>query len=130
MNLKGCYSKASDNWRTPSPIYEKFINNGYIDCFPFLADYDEFQKVYKNQKLFVNPPYSKLKLIPEWLKKQLDNGCEVVLLIPARTDTSYFHEMLKFNPKIEFVKGRLHFNDSKNSAPFPSIFMFFKEKQL
>lgn len=45
--------------------------------------------------------------------------------MPARTDTKYFHELLKLKPKIYFIKGRLHFNDSKESAPFPTILLHF-----
>lgn len=127
MNLKGCFSKNSDDWRTPSHIYHYFvIESKYIDCFPYHAQYDEFLKVYEGKKLFVNPPYSKLKLIPDWIRKQYVNNCHIALLIPARTDTKYFHELLSMNPSIYFLKGRLHFNDSKEGAPFPSIVMIFE----
>lgn len=126
MNLKGCFSKNSDNWRTPSDRYQEYMKDGFIDCFPYMADYDEFENVYFHKKLFVNPPYSKLKLIPKWLKKQVDNGCLVHLLIPARTDTKYFHELLEMFPEVIFIKGRLHFNDSKAGAPFPSLILVFR----
>ncbi len=129
MNLKGCFSRETDNWRTPTKIYRRFIEDGYKDCFPYMAEYDEFERTYDHTKLFVNPPYSKLKLLPEWVKRQVQNGCEVVLLIPARTDTQYFHEMLELHPRVEFIKGRLHFNDSKNGAPFPSIYLIFNERR-
>lgn len=51
------------------------------------------------------------------------NHCEVLFLIPARTDTKYFHELLSYSPDIYFIKGRLHYNDSKTGAPFPSILL-------
>lgn len=130
MNLKGCFSKKTDDWRTPSDLYHKYIDNGFIDCFPFMADYDEFKVIYSRKKLFVNPPYSKLKFLPEWIKKQIDSECEVVLLIPARTDTKYFHELLKMDPDIEFIQGRLHFNDSKSGAPFPSLILTFRSSYV
>lgn len=125
MNLKGCFSKNTDDWRTPSSLYKLFIDQGYIDCFPFHADYDEFERIYDNKLLFVNPPYSKLKLIPDWLKTQLDHGCYITLLIPSRTDTKYFHQLLDLHPFIQFIPGRLHFNDSKEAAPFPSLLLTF-----
>lgn len=121
----------TDDWRTPSDLYDLIINkHNYIDCFPFHANYNEFDNVYYNSKLYANPPYSKNKYVVEWIKNQLDSDAdsEVLLLIPARTDTTYFHELLKLNPIIYFVKGRLHFNDCKSSAPFPSMFMKFNRK--
>lgn len=50
----------------------------------------------------------------------------VVMLIPARTDTSYFHEYIYHKAKeIRFLRGRLHFNESKQGAPFPSMIVVF-----
>ncbi len=54
------------------------------------------------------------------------NGAIVVLLIPARTDTRYFHDYIYKKCEIRFIKGRLKFGDSKNSAPFPSMLCIFK----
>lgn len=48
-------------------------------------------------------------------------GTLVVMLIPARTDTKYFHEYIYKRHEIRFVRGRLHFNESKAGAPFPSM---------
>ena len=126
-NLKGCYSHLSDHWRTPSEIYNYFINNDYIDPCPFMADFDGLQIEYKNKKIFINPPYSKMKEWTAYALKLLGGGCKIVLLIPARTETKYFHELLKYNPKILFFSGRLHFNNSKNSAPFPSVLIILEQ---
>ena len=51
----------------------------------------------------------------------------VVMLLPARTDTKWFHKYIYNNPKCEirFIKGRLKFGNSKNSAPFPSMIVIF-----
>ena len=59
-NLKGCFSSASDDWRTPSKIFAEFMRAGFVDCFKFQSKEDELQNNYFNKKLFVNPPYSKL----------------------------------------------------------------------
>ena len=70
---------------------------------------------------FVNPPYSE---IAAWIEKAYHEarlGKFVCLLIPARTDTKYFHRFLVRCSTIYFVEGRLKFNGSKNSAPFPSM---------
>lgn len=58
-------------------------------------------------------------------------GCDVVvLLIPARTDTRWFHEYLYRKPNVElrFVRGRLKFGSSKNSSPFPSMLAIFRKE--
>lgn len=77
--------------------------------------------------MFVNPPYSK---IADWVKKAFyesrkDNTL-VVLLIPSRTDTRYFHDFIYNRAEIRFIKGRLKFGDSKGAAPFPSMVVVFR----
>lgn len=58
----------------------------------------------------------------EWaIHQYFNNHCDIMILIPARTDTKYFHELLEWHPEIIFIKGRLHYNDSKTGAPFPSL---------
>ena len=53
----------------------------------------------------------------------------ICLLIPARTDTSYFHDFIYQKPGVEirFIRGRLKFGDSKNAAPFPSMLVIFRK---
>ena len=79
------------------------------------------------ERAFVNPPYSE---ISKWVEKayyeaQTDNSI-VVLLIPARTDTRYFHNFILHRAEIRFISGRLKFNNSKNNAPFPSMIVIFR----
>lgn len=76
-----------------------------------------------------------LKNIKDWVKKcseeSLKPNTTVVMLIPARTDTSYFHDYIYQKPNVEirFIRGRLKFGDGKNSAPFPSMVVIFKSKK-
>ena len=57
-------------------------------------------------------------------------GTPIVLLIPARTDTSYFHDFIYHKAEIRFIKGRLKFGGCKDAAPFPSMVVIFgKEKE-
>lgn len=106
-------------------LYEAFMNKGFIDPCPLHCTEDALLKEYYGECLFINPPYSKIKYFAEWAKKQYINGCHVYLLIPSRTDTKYFHELMRndydndYSPNIFFLKGRLKFSESK-SAPFPS----------
>ena len=78
-------------------------------------------------RVFCNPPYSN---IAEWVKKCYEeskkDGTLVVMLIPARTDTKYFHDYILHRAEVRFIKGRLKFGDSKNSAPFPSMIVIFR----
>jgi phage N-6-adenine-methyltransferase len=76
--------------------------------------------------VWCNPPYG--RQIKHWIKKGYESslkGAKVVMLIPARTDTTYWHDYV-MKGEIEFIRGRLKFGDSKNSAPFPSAVVIFK----
>lgn len=76
----------------------------------------------------MNPPYG--RTIKDWMKKAYEsslNGATVVCLVPARTDTNWWHDYA-MKGEIEFIKGRLKFGGSKNSAPFPSAVVVFKAK--
>ena len=68
--------------------------------------------------------------IDKWVEKAFyetkNPGTLVVLLIPSRTDTRYFHNYIMNRAEIRFVKGRLKFGGSKNSAPFPSIVVIYR----
>lgn len=61
----------------------------------------------------------------EMFKESKKPDTTVVMLIPARTDTKWFHEYIYKKAEIRFIKGRLKFGDSKNSAPFPSMVVIF-----
>lgn len=115
------FSKNSDNWRTPSIIYNWFMDDGYFDPCPLYSNFDGL-KIHWKKKNFVNPPYSKIKDFVNKSIEEFVRGNDVILLIPARTDTKYFRKLVDFGVNIFFKTGRLHFNDS-NSAPFPSCYI-------
>ncbi len=48
------------------------------------------------------------------------------MLLPARTDTKWFHEYVLHKAEIRFIKGRLKFGDGNNSAPFPSMVVIYR----
>ena len=73
-NLKGCFSHESDHWRTPSDIYKKYMDDGYIDPCPYMADFDGLKIDYFNQKLFINPPYSKISIWVDYAIRQYERG--------------------------------------------------------
>jgi len=124
------YIKKSkgDNWGTPKHIKEKYKD--YFDPCPYEYKEDGLLIDWKEYN-FINPPFSKLKEFSKKIYEEYKKNKKIVVLIPARTDTKYFHDyLLKCNPRIEFIKGRLKYIDLDNSsksplsAPFPSILLF------
>lgn len=124
MKGREVFSHNTDDWRTPSDIYKYFIDNGYVDPCPFKSKTDNLLNDMGDVNLFINPPYSDTKRWIDYAINHIRNHQEniVYILIPSRTDTKYFQKMMTENIDmgIYFFKGRLHFNDSKDSAPFPS----------
>jgi phage N-6-adenine-methyltransferase len=77
---------------------------------------------------YCNPPYSQ---VGAWVHnawcQYMYRGIKSILLLPARTDTKWFHEYIYKKPytEIRFLKGRLKFEGTKYSAPFPSMLVIF-----
>ena len=77
-----------------------------------------------------NPPYG--RGVGEWVRRAhlaAEEGNTVVMLLPARTDTIWFHEYIYQKREVCFIKGRLRFGDGKNNAPFPSMVVFFEPRK-
>jgi len=131
MVNKALFSKATDNWTTPGDYYTR-LNAEYQftdDPCPMGAT-DGLERAW-GKRCFVNPPYSNIKGFLNKARLELESGNSelIVFLVPARTDTKWFHEIaLIMNPDIRFIKGRLKFGGAKNSAPFPSMLLIFKGK--
>ena len=51
------------------------------------------------------------------------------MLIPARTDTSYFHDYIYHKAELRFSRGRLHFNEAPQGAPFPSMVVVYNNSK-
>lgn len=73
--------------------------------------------------IWLNPPYSMVGRFVEKAVIEATKGQTVVMLLPARTDTRWFHQYLYNRPGVEirFLKGRLKFKGGEHSAPFPSM---------
>lgn len=83
--------------------------------------------------VFCNPPYG--REVGKWVRKayeEAQSGTTVVLLIPARTDTTYFHDYIYGKAEIRFIRGRLRFTDEEGNAyapaPFPSMVVVYNGK--
>ena len=122
------FSKKSDHWRTPEKAYNYFIVNGFVDPYPLGEDYDKPLYMWYNSKIFINPPYNKMEKWADYIVELSKNNNYIVVLVPARTDTRWFHKLLKCRPIIYFVKGRLRFSE-KGSAPFPSLYLIFDNQK-
>jgi len=123
------FSSVHDNWKTPESVYEKLNNEFNFDFDPCpLNESPKFDglEIEWGKSNFVNPPYSQ---IAKWCEKSYNEykkGKTVVMLIPSRTDTIYWHNYIMKANEIRFIKGRLKFGNSKNPAPFPSAVIVFR----
>lgn len=142
------FSSKSDEWYTPDKFYNE-LDEKYQFVFDLAcskencktADGFTIEENSLDQKwniitletnggwLWLNPPYSQCKEFVAKSYDEMQRGAKIVMLIPSRTDTKWFHEFLykKEGVTIEFIKGRLKFGDSKNSAPFPSMLVIFNK---
>lgn len=136
---KVLFSSENEVWATPQDFFDK-LNQEFdfnLDpcALPENAKCSKFFTPAENgliqdwgAKVFCNPPYGR-KII-DWVRKCYEESKKpdttVVMLIPARTDTRYFHDYIYHKAKeIRFIRGRLKFGGSKNAAPFPSMVVIF-----
>lgn len=144
-NLKVHFSSKKHDWTTPQDLFDKLDaiynfewdaaasadNTKVVGCYFDEQDDALTQDWSKTATCFwLNPLYG--RTIGKWVQKAYEEslkGCTVVCLLPARTDTRYFHEYCT-KGTIEFIKGRLKFGGSKNSAPFPSMIVVFSLKEV
>ena len=137
------FSSNKEDWETPQALYDKLnaIYHFTLDaaasslnakCDNYFTIKENGLKQTWSGRVFCNPPYN--RKLREWVKKAVEeaNNCEViVMLIPARTDTTYFHDYIykKENIKVDFIRGRLKYEDkgvAKDSSPFPSMIVGIK----
>lgn len=141
MNSELMFSSKTDEWETPNDVFESLDKEFHFTLDPcanelnhkcekyYTKEQDGLNQNWHGETVFCNPPYG--RKIGEWVKKcylhgKTGNGI-AVMLIPARTDTRWFHDYIynKENVKVRFLKGRLKFGGCKNSAPFPSMVVVF-----
>ena len=118
----------SVHWATPEGVYDA-LNREFrftFDPCP-LHGKGGLERPF-GKRNYINPPYG--PEITKWLAKAIverQKGRLSVFLLPARTDTRWFHELvLPHANEIRFIKGRLKFGEAKNSAPFPSMIVIFE----
>ena len=140
MLNQGLFSSSSNEWATPRAFFDELNAEFHFNLDPcsthenakceehFTLEDNGLDKDWGGYRVFCNPPYG--RELSRWVKKCYDESRKpdtlVVMLIPARTDTSYFHDYIYHKAReIRFIRGRLHFNESKQGAPFPSMVVIF-----
>ena len=132
------YSSQTDMWETPQDLFDDLDREFHFDldvcaipenakCKKFYTPEQDGLRQPWDGTCWCNPPYG--REIEKWVRRALFasvSGYTVVMLLPARTDTKWFHDYIYKRAEIRFVKGRLKFGNSKNSAPFPSMVVIFK----
>jgi phage N-6-adenine-methyltransferase len=141
MNTDLMFSSASSEWATPQALFDRLNAEYHFEldvCATavnakcprfFTAEQDGLAQDWRGQNCWMNPPYG--KKISKWVEKAYSvfqgahNGL-CVCLLPARTDTAWWHDYVIKAHSVEFIRGRLKFGGHKNSAPFPSAIAVFR----
>lgn len=130
------YMSNMVEWATPPHLFKELDAEFHFTLDPCATkDNATCQKFYtkedngllqdwSGERVYCNPPYG--KEIGPWIRKCAEKEAEIsVLLVPARTDTIWFHKSILGKAEIHFLKGRLYFGDGKGRAPFPSMIVIF-----
>lgn len=137
------FSSKKMDWETPQDFFDKLnvefhftldpcANEQNAKCKKFYTiEQDGLAQSWQGEIVFCNPPYG--RELSKWVEKAYKESRKpntiVVMLIPARTDTKYFHQYIYKKSEIRFIKGRLKFGNSTNGAPFPSMVVVMKNEE-
>ena len=140
LNTKVLYSSKEEKWATPQDFFDKLNDEFHftLDAAAspdnakcpvyFTEEQDGLAQSWGGHTVWCNPPYC--RKTGAWVKKAYEEhrctGCTIVMLLPSRTDVRWFHDYILGKAEIRFIKGRLKFGGSKNSAPFPSIVVIYR----
>lgn len=140
MINKGLFASTSGKWETPQHLFDILndefgftldvcatVQNAKTDNY-FSLDDNGLEQDWTGNTCWMNPPYG--RETGGWVKKAYEEslrGAKVICLLPARTDTKWFHDYIYGKAEIRLLKGRLKFGNAKNSAPFPSMVVVFRK---
>lgn len=136
------FSSDKQTWTTPIELFRKLdsVYHFVLDaaaskenalCSFFYTEEDnallQDWKMPSGGVIFVNPPYGRVlpKFVEKAYQEYTESGVSTIMLIPARPDTKYWHQYIFGTAQVAFLKGRLKFGNSKDSAPFPSALIGF-----
>lgn len=132
------FSSNRMDWETPQELFDSLdaefhftldaaSTDSNAKCkHHYTPEHSGLDADWSGETVFCNPPYG--REIPKWVEKcaneALKPGTTIVMLLPSRTDTRWFHQWIYGSAQIRFIKGRLRFETSGvpgDSAPFPSM---------
>jgi len=135
-------SSYSSSWDTPKDFFDEVskYNSWEFDLDPcsstnnlkirniLTKEQDGLETPWKGKLAWVNPPFDQNR---KWLEKAVSSSVDSVFLLPVRTDTAWFHEIvLKKAYKIIFIKSRIAFlKDGKKMANTPFALMLVEFKK-
>jgi phage N-6-adenine-methyltransferase len=140
VNSELMFSRKEDTWETPQDFYDRLdaefnftldpscaIETAKCKKFYTMAE-DGLKQSWEGETVYCNPPYG--RVIADWVKKAYEESRKpnttVVMLLPARTDTKWFHGYIYGKAEVRFIKGRLKFGGSQYNAPFPNMVVVFR----
>lgn len=144
MNTDLMFSSKTDEWATPPELFQELDKEFGFELDPcsteenhkcpkfFTKEDDGLAQNWGGWRVFCNPPYGR-NMTGKWVEKAYkthqENGSLIVLLLPARTDTRWFHDYIYKKAEIRFIKGRLKFGGCENAAPFPSMLVIYRKEE-
>ena len=131
----------SDVWETPPELFAELDAEFHFTtdvaalphnakCPRFFTPGQDGLKQRWEGVCWMNPPYG--SALRKWVRKareSAEDGATVVCLLPARTDSAWWHDYVLPHAELRYIRGRLKFNGSGNSAPFPSAVVIFRAPQ-
>ena len=141
------FDSIKQDWNTPRSLFDKLNQEFRFSCDLAASKENALcSKFYDQGKdglsqkwdgvCWLNPPYGdKSSKMVNWIKKAYNDSRSnpnliVVMLIPARTNTKWFHEYCMKAAEIRFICGRPKFGDSKHGLPQPLILLVFKQASI
>lgn len=139
---RALFSSASGDWETPQELFDVLNEEFHFTldacatplntkCPVFYSE-DSLDHTWPG-RVFCNPPYG--RRILDWVRHAYTESQHclrnevVVMLLPSRTDTKWWHRWVMKADEIRFIEGRLKFGGAKNSAPFPSCIVVFRARE-
>lgn len=132
------FSSATPEWYTPLDFFQVLdaefnftldpcCTHENAKCARHFTQADNgLAQDWGTETVFMNPPYG--REIKDWMRKAYEAslaGAVVVCLVPARTDTAWWHDYA-IKGENRFLRGRLKFGGATTSAPFPSAVVVFR----
>lgn len=133
------FDSSSCEWETPQDLFDRLNDEFHFTldvCSTdenakcrkhYTKEQDGLKQDWTGETVWCNPPYG--RGVGAWCQKCYEHfisGGTAVMLIPARTDTRWFHQWVYGKAELRFIEGRVKFGNAKFNAPFPSMIVIYK----